>query len=284
MRLSARLFVLLHLILGMSSAHIASAQWTEEGKASYYADRFHGRRTASGELYDKDSMTAAHRTLPMGSLVRVTRKDSGNSIEVRVNDCGPHRHDRVIDLSKAAAFRIGLIQDGVAEVRLELLQPGEGHCACDRNKKWNTSEWAAPAPDTTPPKIIQVVYVETELATPGIQDTTAVQEPAKTAEEVPHSVPQDEQLPEDTSSSPEKRLGIALQAGAFGTRKNAERLAQLLKDQSFEKVFVRSFDLGERTIYRVYLGIFPGQEEALEAQMLLKEKMNIEGVVVELKS
>jgi rare lipoprotein A len=81
----------------------AAAQWTwqETGNASYYADKFHGRSTASGERYNKNELTAAHRTLPMGSIVRVTHARNGQSVEVRINDCGPHRAGRVIDLSKS---------------------------------------------------------------------------------------------------------------------------------------------------------------------------------------
>jgi rare lipoprotein A len=123
----------------------AAAQWTwqETGNASYYADKFHGRSTASGERYNKNELTAAHRTLPMGSIVRVTHARNGQSVEVRINDCGPHNSERVIDLSRAAAEEIQLIADGVAPVILALVEPGEGHCACDRKKQWDPSPWKA---------------------------------------------------------------------------------------------------------------------------------------------
>jgi rare lipoprotein A len=91
------------------------------GRASYYADKFHGRRTASGEIFDNSAMTAAHPKLPMGSLVRVTCEKSGKSVTVRVNDRGPYAHNRVIDLSKAAARELGMLNTGLADVTLELL-------------------------------------------------------------------------------------------------------------------------------------------------------------------
>lgn len=91
-----------------------------QGGASYYADKFNGRPTASGEPYDPRAMTAAHRTLPFGTRLRVTRLDTGASVVVRVNDRGPFKRARIIDLSKAAARNLDMIRDGVVDVRIEL--------------------------------------------------------------------------------------------------------------------------------------------------------------------
>jgi rare lipoprotein A len=91
------------------------------GIASYYAHAFHGRRTASGEIFDMGAMTAAHRTLPFGTRVRVTSLESGRSVEVRINDRGPFRPERIVDLSYAAAGELGLIRSGLDRVRLEIL-------------------------------------------------------------------------------------------------------------------------------------------------------------------
>jgi rare lipoprotein A len=90
------------------------------GTASYYADKFEGRQTASGEVYDHDKMTAAHRSLPFGTKVRVIRVDTGASVVVRINDRGPFKPGRIIDLSKTAARKLGIVQAGLAEVRIEL--------------------------------------------------------------------------------------------------------------------------------------------------------------------
>jgi rare lipoprotein A len=92
------------------------------GSASYYASKFHGRRTASGEAFDNAEMTAAHRTLPFGSLVRVTNQANGRSVVVRINDRGPFTRGRLIDVSRAAAEELGLIARGHAEVSLELIE------------------------------------------------------------------------------------------------------------------------------------------------------------------
>lgn len=91
----------------------------QEGAAVYYADYLHGQRTALGEVYRMEAFTAAHKTLPKGTLVRVTRLDNGQSVVVRVNDRGPFDPDVIIDLSKAAAMKIGLVKKGRARVRLE---------------------------------------------------------------------------------------------------------------------------------------------------------------------
>ncbi|RPF72681.1 septal ring lytic transglycosylase RlpA family protein [Aurantiacibacter spongiae] len=92
-----------------------------EGHASYYGDELAGNRTASGERFDPESLTAAHRTLPLGSRVRVTNPRNGDSVIVRINDRGPYHGNRVIDLSLAAARAIGLIRAGSGRVSLALL-------------------------------------------------------------------------------------------------------------------------------------------------------------------
>lgn len=92
---------------------------TMEGTASWYGKKFHGRRTANGEIYDMHLLTAAHKTLQFHTLVRVTRLDTGRTVMVRINDRGPFVEGRIIDLSFAAARRLGMTEDGTAAVRLE---------------------------------------------------------------------------------------------------------------------------------------------------------------------
>lgn len=95
---------------------------TETGIASWYGPTFHGKRTANGEIYDQNELTAAHRTLQMPSLVRVTNLENGKSIVVRINDRGPFKKGRVIDVSKRAAELLGFINQGTARVRVEVLE------------------------------------------------------------------------------------------------------------------------------------------------------------------
>ncbi len=97
----------------------------ETGLASWYGAKHQGKRTASGEIFDQNKFTAAHRTLPWGSIVKVTNLDNGKSVQVRINDRGPFAKARVIDLSRAAAKALAMVKSGVSPVRIELLSPRE---------------------------------------------------------------------------------------------------------------------------------------------------------------
>ncbi|WP_236024954.1 septal ring lytic transglycosylase RlpA family protein [Arenibaculum pallidiluteum] len=94
-------------------------QFVQRGEASYYADRFHGRRTAAGDRFNTNEQTAAHRTLPLGTEAEVTNIENGRKTEVQITDRGPHVRGRVIDLSKRAARQLGMTKDGTATVRIE---------------------------------------------------------------------------------------------------------------------------------------------------------------------
>jgi rare lipoprotein A len=93
----------------------------QRGEASWYGPGFHGKETASGEIFDQNEMTAASRTLLLGTRVLVTNRDNGKSVEVTINDRGPYVDGRIIDLSKAAARKIGLLKPGIADVRIDVI-------------------------------------------------------------------------------------------------------------------------------------------------------------------
>ena len=100
---------------------VAPGAYVEQGVASWYGNPFDGRRTSDGEIYDMHAMTAAHRTLPFGSIVRVTNLSNGKQTEIRINDRGPFVANRIIDVSRAAAEALGMIGTGTAMVRLEVI-------------------------------------------------------------------------------------------------------------------------------------------------------------------
>jgi len=99
---------------------------TQTGKASFYADKFEGSPTASGEKYKHSKLTAAHKSLPFGTKVRVTNLANNESVEVVINDRGPYVDGRIIDLSKSAAEKLGFVNLGLAEVKVEILDAGDG--------------------------------------------------------------------------------------------------------------------------------------------------------------
>lgn len=120
-------FRLSHIILLFIALQSVGVAWgQEEGLASYYHERFHGRKSSSGRIHDKDELVAAHRTFPFGTFLRITNLDNLKSVIVCVTDRGPHRKGRIIDVSAGAAQLLGFKKKGLARVRLE-----EVPCAID---------------------------------------------------------------------------------------------------------------------------------------------------------
>jgi len=113
----------LFILLIISSTGLAQTQF---GKASFYADKFEGRSTASGEKYRHKDLTAAHRSLPFGTKVKVTNVDNNKSVVVSINDRGPYVENRIIDLSKSAAKKLDFLVQGLANVKLEIVDAGSG--------------------------------------------------------------------------------------------------------------------------------------------------------------
>ncbi len=105
--------------------------FSQTGEASYYARSLEGQPMASGDKYRKDSLVAAHRTLPLGTIVEVTNLSNGQKVEVEILDRGPHVRGRIIDLSRAAAQRLGFVGDGLTDVKIEVVAPAEGYSVSD---------------------------------------------------------------------------------------------------------------------------------------------------------
>ena len=116
--------VALSIVLLAASPASVERHDAETGKASWYGKAHHGQLTASGERFDVHALTAAHRTLPFGTIVRVTDLRSKRSVNVRINDRGPFRRDRIIDLSYEAARRLGVVSRGTARVKITVIRPG----------------------------------------------------------------------------------------------------------------------------------------------------------------
>jgi rare lipoprotein A len=127
MNMRASIFSFATLLIGTCAVLALSAFTTlsspEFGKVTYYANSFQGKKTANGELYDRQKLTCAHKSLPFGTILRVTRIDNNKSVDVRVNDRGPFAEGYVVDISYSAAEEIDLIQAGVAKVKVEVVKP-----------------------------------------------------------------------------------------------------------------------------------------------------------------
>lgn len=225
--------------------------YDETGIASWYGPGFHGKLTANGELYDQDAMTAAHRTLPMPSLVQVTNLENGRSVRVKVNDRGPYAHGRIIDMSKRAAELLGFTGQGTAKVRVQVLEPESRQLAM-------LASGGAAGGSTAPPAVpVESVAVQAlppggdaavrtaALPAPPQADTRSDAEPMplRTALATPEPV---------VTQRPVHRTQIYVQAGAFTQVANAVRLRARLAPLG--AVQISKALLGSDAFYRVRLG------------------------------
>lgn len=221
------------------------------GTASWYGTKFHGQATANGEAYDLYGMTAAHKTLPLPSYVRVTNLDNGKSVIVRVNDRGPFYSDRIIDLSFAAAKKLGYAESGTARVQVEGIDPQEW---------W--AQQGRPVPLMLAPPVQAVAS-----APAAAEDQPVVMQPAA------YTPPADQhaaaELPSEIDSKKNASLaasGLFLQVGAFANPDAAELLKDKLSQMASAPVFINSVTLNQQTLHRVRLGPINTPDEALQLQ------------------
>lgn len=229
--------------------------YQETGIASWYGPNFHGNQTANGEIFDQHRLTAAHRTLPMPSLVRVTNLDNGRSVEVRVNDRGPFKNGRIIDLSSRAAELLGFQKVGTAKVLVEILEPESRQLASVLQSR----DAAETAPEAAPVVAVQSASLEggvDGVETPGLL-------PAASAPAVTESAraPLVEPEPDErVTRRPVRPTSIYVQAGAFVRRDNAVRLGARLS--IFGPTSITETLQGSQRFYRVRLGPVRTVEDA----------------------
>ncbi len=232
--------------------------YDETGQASWYGPGFHGRQTANGERYDQYAMTAAHKTLPLPSVVRVTRTDTGKSIIVRVNDRGPFAHGRIIDLSKKGAKELGMIGSGVAPVRVQYL-PQETEDYIVRN-------------GLKMPSYMQEARRSRAVRQVASAPEPAYQPPARSRAERPHSLHVDNDgfglsisLNDVIRTKPTPPASIParykVQTASFVSRINAERHAKNL--HNIGQANITQVGSGSDAMYRVTLGPVDAYEQAV---------------------
>jgi len=203
-------------------------RYVETGIASWYGTAFHNRRTANGEIFDMHLVTAAHRTLPLPSMVRVTNLENGRSLKVRVNDRGPFARARILDMSRRGAELLGFRNKGTAKVRVEILAGESRQLAA-------AIRGGTPIPASSKPVVVA----------------------SAKADAVPIAAPPPDPVVTTEAVVPTQ---IFIQAGAFSKYENATSVSTRL--QQIGQTNVTSVALGDRELYRVRVGPLASVEEA----------------------
>jgi rare lipoprotein A len=252
------------IIYGCASTAPPAPPPAEElhGVASWYGEEFAGRTTANGEIFDPLLLTAAHRSLPFGTVLDITNPKTNQTVRVRVNDRGPYIGNRVIDLSYAAAQQIGLVEPGIGEVEIKIVHVGDG----EREPPAPMEVTIAEAPKTVsviaagePPKVDFPIPVASE---PAVVDQIEVQEVHKQVADDGRTIIQPTPAPALHRASHEKEFVV--QVGAFALEANANLLLDRLKKIG-QQAWIDRHDL-----FRVRIGPFPTRELAQEARAALE--------------
>ncbi len=238
----------------------ADYEYNETGIASWYGPGFDGKRTANGEIFDTNGLSAAHKTLPMPSMVRVTNLENGRSITVRVNDRGPFSPGRIIDLSRRGAQLLGFIERGTARVRVEIMAEDSQILAAAASKQGGDSlpppPKAAPAGEVTAGGLEPIAGSKVSPGTPQAQAGSAPAAPQQGGQMV---------LPEPDGKVTQlavKPTNLYIQAGAFLRQANANQLTGQLK--KFGPVRVSPVTVGAQRYYRVRIGPMASVQQADE--------------------
>lgn len=250
--------------------------YDETGIASWYGVDFHGKRTANGDIYDMNALTAAHRTLPMPTRVRVTNLENGRSILVTINDRGPFARGRIIDLSRRAAQLLGMQRQGTARVRVQIAEPP------------GTPETVVAERATTPqPPPAMAALPQGAINAQGLPDpggsktgaspikATNSSEPVQMAAAEPSVM-----VPSEVTVVPAQATDIYIQAGAFSDLENADRLNSMLSD--FGPTQITQVLIDNRNFYRVRIGPVASVESADRLlEELIRSGHNSARIVVE---
>ena len=254
--------------------------YRQRGLASWYGKKFHGHQTSIGDRYDMYAMTAAHKTLPIPSYVRVTRVSNGKTVVLRVNDRGPFHEDRIIDLSYVAAYKLGLLSPGSAEVIVERITP-------DQVRNWDRSQpnnaVADAQPVAAPPPLAPVPPSRTSESWQSAPQDNASSDSQRSSNSLlqgrplepvaPTNTAPSGQAPSQTASSqnnpPTKSLpagSMFLQAGAFSDQAKAQALADKLSGQLTNGLGYPVFvEQTPNNLYRVRIGPFLNRSDASAA-------------------
>ncbi|MDN5844487.1 MAG: septal ring lytic transglycosylase RlpA family protein [Alcaligenaceae bacterium] len=226
--------------------------YRETGTASWYGRKFHGQSTANGETYDMYAMTAAHPTLPIPSYARVTRVSNGKSVIVRINDRGPFHSSRIIDLSYAAAAKLGLIGPGHGKVIVEAITNDD-----IRSSRRTQTRTASTKPATTP-----------------VQHVAAAPPPNTTTDTSSDTARQQAPPPTQNALLSPREQGVFLQFGAFASQHNAQSLVTRINQQSGGMSGSAKVQYSD-SLYKVRIGPFPSRTAAVNAAWALQQSTGL---------
>jgi rare lipoprotein A len=230
-------------LLNQKQADPSLSQYDEVGYASYYSQKFHGKPTASGEVYDKNRLTGSHKTLPLGSMVRVTNLGNKKEVVVRINDRGPYVDGRIMDLSEKAAEQLEFKDAGIAKVGVKILRKGD---EAPKKMAQTKEDWEADADNLV------------DLASEKKKETLA-----KSTDELKSK----SKLAKTKSLSPK---GYSIQVGVFKEEARAIKYKETVSNDYGETGYI----VPREDSYVVFVGDFEARTQAEE----LKKKMRNDGI------
>ena len=305
----------LSMVLCLAFTFSVNAQQEQYGQASYYSDAYHGKKTASGQKYDKNKMTAAHNDYPFGSTIKVTHLENKKSVTVKVIDRGPYIKGRIVDLSRAAAQQIGLINDGVAEVKVELVRGGKSsslaakgnktpseystvperksadnrkkveenikkkNAVASTNARGATPKTSTAAKKTTPqtdPKKEVAKKEEKKTEVAATTDTEPAKLPLLTSKGM-----QETGLYQISLLQP-KKIGYGVQVASFNDYENVVKKVADLQSKFFQNIIIKTENADGANVYKIILGQYETREQANSYKKNLKRKKKVSGFVVPL--
>lgn len=257
------------LLLGLSLIVLlcfntnAQVGFTQEGMASYYANEFEGRTTASGERFSHKKATCSHMSIPFGALIKITNLENNTTAIVRVNDRGPFVPDRIVDVSQSVAERLGMIGKGTVKVRIEVVD----------NNGYSIQK-AEPVQQSQKPEIPVVTNQ------PKVEKETAITKKTETTEKVEEKKKETELFTLKVEASEAK--GFSIQIGSYKELANVLRIAADIQNTTKKETKIQVTTINGEKIYRLMVGSFSNRKEAETA----KEKIAIvykDSFIVELK-
>jgi len=228
-------------------AVLQAQTYVQYGKASFYNRKFNGRRTSSGEKFSNSQMTAAHRTLPFNSVVRVTNVDNNKSVEVRINDRGPKSRKRIIDVTRKAAKELDIIKQGIGNVKVEVVLLYRSRADSDS------------------------IIMQAKIAQHTI-DTTIYADSSNLNKSQWYKVSVNDANP----------VGYGIQVGSFSQYTNMMKEIDTLQKLFTYSILVQNTKVNDQLFYRVILGPFDNKSEAQQVMLEIRKK-KVQGFIMHLK-